>query len=1209
MTNRVFNSGVGDWYDANSWTPAGIPVAGDSLILSSGTATISAADVAQYGTIDGEQLTFGGTAGDVAELDAAGASFGSDFSIVSTGTNGDALMELTGTNSFAGSLLAGAAGGSFTIELGQTITPSSLTLTGIAAINDGDTLNLDGGTFLENGTLVVNGGTLVIDAGTTLGGSGTIDIANGGAVDIVGSVPKGLTFDFLDATGTLDLSSPQVFFSSVTNFQKGDNIAFVGWPAQTVAYSASTSTVAVYQTQDGSPVVATFPLSVIPAQTPPSLVVGEDNQGGSFLTISAQRLWQGGTGGDWYNASNWSTSSAAFANSYPVAGDVVEIANGTAVITAADSLAYGILDNERIELTGNATGLVVTDGTLGGNLTVVLSAQDASATVDAAGTTTLSGAIGATGLNSKLSLTVTDAADAAGHLTVTSIGQINDSNESVLALSGWITNNGAINAVGPTTVTAGSTIDGTGFIKVGASAGGPGSGTTLTVDGNIGSSERVDLSAGNDRLNIGQGAGMAGQIQNFNATDTIDLQGIVANAATYNASSGVLSVTENGTVVASLNMAGAYVAQDFSVVSDQAGGSLITNTAPAAVSQTLIALPIPVEVAPGGTVSLVNLLDEAFGPGFLASDPKIAIYGLGPQDMTVFSYWNPQDPSITSWVVNGNTVTPDQLQPLTASEVANTYLVEGDQIITALTIAVATSFDSNGNVTGYTDYEVRDSDPQFSTAPTDGAPTPQDIVNAATALSAAYTDVPNVNDCYYIASAVAGAAGAVVGSTTGESNPSLNLASGFWRIAYAAGVTGPAVDNWGTLVQAGDILRVGWAAGAAHSFTVLGPVNSAGQIPVFDNGYSASGYSAIGTSDVSYWNETNPNQVTIYRLDPNGLYLVDGVTASHSLIQGNTYNDIILPQGSADTITTASSDNIIAGNAAVLNDATITDFCSADTIDVTGFDPTDASLDYDPLTGLLDLSGIDGSTTICLPTDLEGDWTVTNDGGSVNLDGDTLGTLYTALYGSLDMGAEINFVTCFATGTRIATPGGERPVEALQVGDMVCLADGRTQPISWIGRRAIDIARHRQPDRVLPVRIAAGAFGAGMPHRDLWLSPDHAVFMAGVLIPVKYLINGQSIRQLTCSEIAQVLYWHIELPHHDVLLAENLPVESYLDTGNRNSFSNSDQSIALFPDFSPLIWDARGCAPLCVTGPEVDNVRALLRAEAAPIRRRVAAIA
>src|SRR4051794_36827915 len=42
-------------------------------------------------------------------------------------------------------------------------------------------------------------------------------------------------------------------------------------------------------------------------------------------------------------------------------------------------------------------------------------------------------------------------------------------------------------------------------------------------------------------------------------------------------------------------------------------------------------------------------------------------------------------------------------------------------------------------------------------------------------------------------------------------------------------------------------------------------------------------------------------------------------------------------------------------------------------------------------------------------------------------------------------------VICFASGTRIATPDGETPVEALKTGDRVRLRDGGVGEIEWVG--------------------------------------------------------------------------------------------------------------------------------------------------------------
>ena len=89
----------------------------------------------------------------------------------------------------------------------------------------------------------------------------------------------------------------------------------------------------------------------------------------------------------------------------------------------------------------------------------------------------------------------------------------------------------------------------------------------------------------------------------------------------------------------------------------------------------------------------------------------------------------------------------------------------------------------------------------------------------------------------------------------------------------------------------------------------------------------------------------------------------------------------------------------------------------------------------------------------------------------------------------------VTLVSCFTPGTLIETALGPVPVECLTVGDAAVTAEGETEEIIWIGQRTINCAAHPHPDAVWPVRIEAGAFGAGSPVRDLWLSPDHAVFV------------------------------------------------------------------------------------------------------------------
>ncbi len=179
-----------------------------------------------------------------------------------------------------------------------------------------------------------------------------------------------------------------------------------------------------------------------------------------------------------------------------------------------------------------------------------------------------------------------------------------------------------------------------------------------------------------------------------------------------------------------------------------------------------------------------------------------------------------------------------------------------------------------------------------------------------------------------------------------------------------------------------------------------------------------------------------------------------------------------------------------------------------------------------------------------------------------------------------DGSAELS-AACFRAGTRLAGEAGEVRVEAIRAGDRLVTAGGRVAKVVWVGHREVRCDRHPRPWDIWPVRVAAGAFGPGRPRADLFLSPDHAVFMDGALIPIRYLMNGRTIRQEPCSKVT---YWHVELDCHDTLLAEGLPCESYLDTGNRGAFANGGRVVARTPDFALRVWDAEACAPLVRDG-------------------------
>jgi T5SS/PEP-CTERM-associated repeat protein len=210
-----------------------------------------------------------------------------------------------------------------------------------------------------------------------------------------------------------------------------------------------------------------------------------------------------------------------------------------------------------------------------------------------------------------------------------------------------------------------------------------------------------------------------------------------------------------------------------------------------------------------------------------------------------------------------------------------------------------------------------------------------------------------------------------------------------------------------------------------------------------------------------------------------------------------------------------------AGTISMDPSALILDAPDLASVAVAGFSPGDS----------IDLVGVDPSSVSYA------DGTLSFGGGSFSL-GVTGGAVHAA------KSADGTTITaCFCAGTRILTGDGEVTVEALETGvQIVSIVHGQLLPVRW---------RASQRSRTAAVRIAAGALGENVPHRDLWLSPDHALFVDGVLVPVRYLINGANV---TKELSADITYYHVQLSEHAVLLADGAPCESYLDTGNRASF-------------------------------------------------------
>jgi hypothetical protein len=130
--------------------------------------------------------------------------------------------------------------------------------------------------------------------------------------------------------------------------------------------------------------------------------------------------------------------------------------------------------------------------------------------------------------------------------------------------------------------------------------------------------------------------------------------------------------------------------------------------------------------------------------------------------------------------------------------------------------------------------------------------------------------------------------------------------------------------------------------------------------------------------------------------------------------------------------------------------------------------------------------------------------------------------------------------------TLIQTPGGARAVETLAEGDLVCVQGGAAEPVRRVGRRWTS-ALFSDPLHACPVRIRAGALGAGLPLRDLAVSADCALLLGGVLIQAGALVGYGA----ACRDEAETLATHlqVELAAHSLIIAEGVPVESYCLVG------------------------------------------------------------
>jgi hypothetical protein len=482
------------------------------------------------------------------------------------------------------------------------------------------------------------------------------------------------------------------------------------------------------------------------------------------------------------------------------------------------------------------------------------------------------------------------------------------------------------------------------------------------------------------------------------------------------------------------------------------------------------------------------------------------------------------------------------------------------------------------------------------------------------------------------------------------SGATLTVGAGGIDLVVSGSGDGAIINGTGTLIDNGPISGDGAIIASSGVLELSGSGSSSGVALAINNATASTldlaltgGVISSGEINLTSANQTLELSAGTVTIDPvetlaggniqmaggtlddgNGLVIDSGNLSGFGTIDAST---AISGTGGAVTATggtlelAAALGNSLSQTISIAGSSTLQLDGSAGTGNTFTFDAASGSLNSTSGGGITDtMAGMNVGTSNTTPTNfidfttqagvtVTGTNGFTGTGATVDLSngsvlalsgvtGNNTGTWFVDTHSDGGAGTDVFLSTsavCYASGTRILTAIGERIVDSLQPGDIVLTLDGEelnAQPIKWVGRRRIDLASHPRPETVAPIRVARGAFADRIPHSDLIVSPDHAILVDGKLICARQLVNGTTIRQE--MDATSIAYFHVELEAHSILLAEGLPAESYIDTGNRGFFANAGAPLVLHPDLTdemdhpareavscaPFVWDADSVQPV-----------------------------
>jgi hypothetical protein len=282
-----------------------------------------------------------------------------------------------------------------------------------------------------------------------------------------------------------------------------------------------------------------------------------------------------------------------------VAAGLVTISDGASA-TATDEVSVGG-GASAATVAVSGSGSTLTDG---GDLFVGLISGDAGTlTVSGGATFTVGGSLVGLSNGSSISVDATSAMEIGGTgnlktgtITVDAGEQVYLSGPGGGTISGSIDNNGTIADGSNTyvgTLTLSGPLTGSGVLNVVAVPSGGGV-SDLVVSTSVGDGQTADFLGASGTLSIGDLGTFGAAITGFQQGDTVDLLGITANGGDFDASTGILTLTETAsagsTTVGTLHFDGLGSNPSFQLSADGHGGTDLT------VGTTT---PSPTIMAPG----------------------------------------------------------------------------------------------------------------------------------------------------------------------------------------------------------------------------------------------------------------------------------------------------------------------------------------------------------------------------------------------------------------------------------------------------------------------------------------------------------------------------------------------------------------------------------------------------------------------------------